>query len=112
MALQSIVDKAELYWQTMPEFGESAKPTQKTQGNDMAIDPTTLAMINAGSNVLGQALGGGTSSSASSPQYTNFNNSGMTVATSGSKANGGSSIPWWGWVVAGLVVIKVFRRKA
>jgi len=109
MALQTLVDKAEQYWLTMPEFGESTKTTQNSQGNNMAIDPS---WIQAGSNVLGQALGGGTSSSASSPQYTNFNNSGMTVATSGSKADGSSSIPWWGWVVAGFVVIKVLRRKA
>lgn len=111
MALTDLVTKAESYWLQMPDFGEAGKvgeqPTD-TGDNNMAIDP---AWIQAGSNVLGSALGAGTSSSASSSQYVNFNNSGYTVATSGSKANGGSSIPWWGWVVAGVVAIKVLRKK-
>lgn len=112
MALYDLVTKAENYWAAMPNFGEAGKVGEQPETTgDTKMDPATLAMINAGSNVLGAALGGGTSSSASSSQYTNFNNSGYTVATSGSKANGGSSIPWWGWVIAGIVAIKVLRPK-
>lgn len=71
-----------------------------------SIDPK---WIEAASNVLGSALGGSTSSSAT--QYVNFNNSGYTVATSGSKADGSPSIPWYVWVIAGVAVIKIFKRK-
>lgn len=76
----------------------------------MAIDPN---WIQAGSQVLGALAGGATpsSASASSPQYANFNNSGMTVATSGSKADGSPILPWYVWVIAGVAVIKIFRKK-
>ncbi len=113
MALPDLVTKAENYWLQMPDFGEPGKvgEPEQTENTGNTMDPMTqAALINAGSSVLGQAMQG-TPASSSSSQYVNFNNSGYTVATSGSKANGGSSIPWWGWVIAGIVAIKVLRPK-
>jgi len=106
-----LVTRAEALWARMAEFGEEqTEPLiEKTPtGNDMAIDPM---WIKAGSEILGGALGGSTSSSASSAVYTNLDNSGWTVATSGSDATGGLGLPWYVWVIGGVVAIKIFRKK-
>lgn len=72
------------------------------------MDPATLAMLNAGSNVLGKAL-----SPASAPSRadgyldSSFNSSGWSVAFNGDASASASqnSVPWWVLAAAALVVI-------
>ena len=100
---------ADQVWNLFSDFGQGSASTTQKQQSDNSNMPVDPAWIQAGSDVLGAALGGGASSSAS--QYSNFNNSGYTVATSGSRADGSPTIPWYVWVIAGVVLIKVFKRK-
>lgn len=81
------------------------------------MDPMTGAMISAGSNVLGKALGGsaGGPSNADSGgnNWFDVNNSGWTVATGASRADAvaGLAIPVWGWVAVAVVAIVWLKRK-
>lgn len=78
----------------------------------MALDPTTAALIDGGSKVLGGLLGGGAPGATSNAtQYTNFSTGLNTVATSGSKAAADQAIPWWVYAIGAVVVIKLFKRK-
>lgn len=74
------------------------------------VDPSTLAMINAGSNVLGSVLRKPAKSSsavASGYQMDDFDFSGWSVATGNATAgdaSGGAKFPPW-MILAGVVVV-------
>lgn len=76
----------------------------------------TGAMISAGSNVLGKALGGsaGPSRADSGGQnWFDFDHSGWTVATGGSKADAvaGLAVPSWAWVAVAIVAVVWVKQK-
>lgn len=113
MAGIDLTGKANLIWGSFSEWGaDNFGDDVVSKGAGLiggGIDPN---LINAGSQVLGSLLGGGgggSSASSSSSQYVNFNSSGYTVATSGSKAQGSSAIPWYVWLIGGVVAVAGFK---
>lgn len=83
------------------------------------MDPITAATwINAGSNVLGKALApssaGPSRADSSLWQQNTFDNSGWTVATGGSTAQGGArglDLPPWMILGAVALVVVVWAKK-
>jgi len=79
------------------------------------VDPLTqAAFINAGSNVIGKAIGGsampaGPSRADFSGSFA-FDNSGWTVATGQGKASA-TAIPWAVVAVAAVAVLILMRKK-
>lgn len=79
------------------------------------IDPVTgAALISAGGNIIGKAVGG--SAMPAGPSRADFNgsfafdNSGWTVATGQGKASA-TAIPWMAIAAAAVVVLILLRRK-
>jgi hypothetical protein len=104
-----LVDRAEYFWSRMSEFGEDQPADQPLiPSGEKNMDPTLIA---AGVKLLGSAMGGSMPATSSASNYTNLNNSNWTVATSGSKANGGLDLPWYVWVIGGVVAIKFFKKR-
>lgn len=86
-----------------------------------AMDPATLAWINAGSNVLGKMLspGGAPTQSTSELGAVSFDNSGFNVAFAGRDANASSAAKLSPWVMyagigaaalLGLVALKKWSK--
>lgn len=73
--------------------------------------------LNAGSAVLGKALGpssaGPSRADSGGQNWLSFDNSGWTVATGGSAAEAvrGFELPAWAWLAVGFGVLLWVRRK-
>lgn len=64
---------------------------------------------------LGSSLGGKSAApqnaeSQSHGGYLNLDGGAYTVATGGSKANGGGALPWYVWAIVGVVAIKYVQK--
>lgn len=89
------------------EFG---RPLDTVKG---AMDPSTLAFINAGANVLGKALTPSPQqSSAAASGYSNVDHSGWSVSFGGNASTAAGVSPWvlLGVAVLALVALKIAKQ--
>lgn len=97
-------------WMSDPLVAEQGEVNNESGGGGGMWGSLAASFLSG----LGQGAGGGGAAPAQATpsQYVNFDTGAFTVATSGSKADGtGSAMPWYVWVIAGVVVIRIMKAK-